>query len=137
MKTLKTMSIAGLIAAGLSAIAVMASTESEQSTNKVSWTGVVRCEKYSHTNEHGCDLEFENGDTSKTISVVESPDLLKRHCANDRDLKVKVDGELTPKFLFWGGNLKISSFEVIEELSPMPETAKLSARPRTIREGGK
>jgi len=136
MKTLKVISIMSLVVAGYSVTTAMASNQNE-STNKVSWTGVVRCEKYSHANEHGCDLEFENSDTSKTISVVESPDLLKRHCENDRDLKVKVAGELTPRFLFWGGNLKISSFEVIEELSPMPETAKLSARPRTIREGGK
>lgn len=99
-------------------------------------TGILRCEQYSHSVGHGCALEFEDAASNKTYSVVDSPDLEKRYCPGDRDLKVTVSGELTPRFLFWGGNLKVSSFSVVEELNAMPRSANISARPKVRAHGG-
>lgn len=137
MKTLKHLATMSLVLAGLTTGIAKASSDSESKSNEVNWTGIVRCEAYSHAQNHDCNLEFEDAETKDTYSVVESPDVLKRHCSNERDLKVKVVGELTSKFLFWGGNLKVKSFDVIEELDPMPRTAYMSERPRPIREVGR
>ncbi len=99
-------------------------------------TGVVRCQEYSHGSTHDCDLEIVEDSTGNQMDIVESPDLLKRHCQNDRELRVSLTAEKTPRFLFWGGNLKVKNFEILEELRPMRKSALLSERPRVRIRGG-
>lgn len=108
--------------------------ESVATTQK--WSGTVQCQQYSHTSNHLCDLELVETSSGERIEIVENPDLLKRHCQSDRNLLVNLVGEKTPRFLFWGGGIKVASFEVIRELGAMPKSALHSERPRVRSRGG-
>lgn len=84
----------------------------------VKWTGVIQDEQGYHSVNHDSshDLEFVQEGDQKALKVVDNKSLLKLHSEKDKNLVVKIEGEVTPQFLFWGGNLKIRTFEVLKEL---------------------
>lgn len=60
-------------------------------------------------------VELENATDGGEIKLVDYQDDLKAHCpprGQKASAKVKVDGEMTPKFLLWGGNFRVKSFAV-------------------------
>lgn len=66
------------------------------------------------------DLELIESETGESYSISEPGELKAMHCSKEKDLLVQMKAERTPKFLFWGGNLKVQSFEILEELESQP-----------------
>lgn len=91
-------------------------------TDSIKWTGVVKEQDGYHTPKHefGHTLEFVRQDDQKTFELVDSEGLLNIHSAKEKNLLVEVEGEITPRFLFWGGNLVVKSFKVLNELDDIP-----------------
>ncbi|MGE4108230.1 MAG: hypothetical protein AB7F66_13530 [Bacteriovoracia bacterium] len=102
-------------------------TKSTQKT--VRWLGEIKDDS-GHTVNHRHDLKFVRTDTGDSYSVVDSPAIEKLHHETDKNYVVEATGEVTPKFLFWGGNLIITKFKVIAE-SSQPIPLKPAPRPRT------
>lgn len=101
------------------------------SDRAVSWTGRIFDTPNSHTTTHDHSLSFEEEESKETYDVVDSPVLQKLHHETNRNYKAKIEGYITPKFLFFGGNLVVTKFEILEE----SEVVALSApRPRMQRE---
>lgn len=82
----------------------------------LNWTGVVKASDLSHTKKHDHFLEFVRSDDDKVFDIIDSPELVKMHHDTNRNYKVKIEGYLTSKFLFWGGNLVVKNFKVLEAL---------------------
>jgi len=105
----------------------------------VKWTGIIQEEKGYHTpnHENGHDLEFVRQDDKEIFDVVDSEGLLNTHAEKEKNLLVEVEGEITPRFLFWGGNLVVKNFKVLNELGEIPhrEPMTQSRTPREFRGG--
>tara|TARA_B100001248_G_scaffold227480_1_gene185923 strand:- start:1264 stop:1656 length:393 start_codon:yes stop_codon:yes gene_type:complete len=94
---------------------------SKSDENKIlHWTGVVKASDLSHTKKHDHFLEFVRSGDGKVFDIVDSPELVKMHHDTNRSYKVKIEGYLTSKFLFWGGNLVVKDFKVLEALDEAP-----------------
>lgn len=83
------------------------------------WEGYIEADG-GHTTRHDHSLEFVRKSDGKTFDIVDSPALEKVHCDSSKKLLVKIEAEKTSRFLFWGGNLIVKNFEVIEELAQVP-----------------
>ena len=82
-----------------------------------------------HTTKHEHDLQFVRLSDGETFDIVDSPALLKEHCESEKNSVVDVEGYRTGKFLFWGGNLVVTSFKVHEDI----ENPKLAhVKPESI-----
>ena len=79
----------------------------------VSWIGIIKDEDGSHNSDHDHKLQFIRDD-GDTFDIVDSPELVKLHHETERNYKIEIEAEITSKFLFWGGNLIVKSFKVIE-----------------------
>lgn len=89
----------------------------EPEKQAVKWTGTIRCAGESTAEAHeDCDMEFVRDEDQEVISLESTPALVAAHCKRTSDLRVKLEGEVTPQFLFWGGELKVSSFEILNEV---------------------
>ncbi len=88
----------------------------------VKWTGIVQEEGGYHTPKHDRDheIEFVRQGDNDTFDVVDSPELTKLHAEKDKKLLVEIDGEKTSRFLFWGGNLVVKNFKVLQALDEIP-----------------
>ncbi len=79
------------------------------------YSGEVRCtesDKEENTVHDDCDLELVRSD-GEVFDIEDSPELAAAACKNhSRHLKVKIEAEKTPRFLFWGGNLKVKKYSV-------------------------
>lgn len=104
-------------------------------TEGVRWTGIVQEERGYHTPDHNNDhqLEFVRQNDNESFDVVDSDDLLSLHAEKDKKLLVEVEGEVSPRFLFWGGNLKVTSFKVLGELEEI-QHREPKRRPNMSRE---
>ncbi len=93
-------------------------TQSALAGEQVKWVGVVQEENGYHSSQHQNDhsLEFVRQGDNESFDVVSSAELVKIHTDKDKRLLVSVEGELTNRFLFWGGNLIVKSFTVLKEL---------------------
>ena len=100
----------------------------------VKWVGVVKSDG-PHSKDHNHAIEFKNSKDGKTYDIVDSDEILKVHCEKQKDLLVNITAEKTPRFLFWGGNLIVKSFSVIEELAPDPHKVR-QPQPASDREVG-
>ena len=69
----------------------------------------------THTKDECPDLEFVDSKTGKKFDLERAEELTKLHCASERDLVVRMTAEKESRFLFWGGDLIVKSFEVISE----------------------
>ena len=83
--------------------------------------GELQDGKNSNHEKDNCfhDLKFVT-DEGKTYSIVNSPQLLKLHHENEKNYRLSIKAEVTPRFLFWGGNLVVDSFSVLNEVSTSP-----------------
>lgn len=70
----------------------------------------------AHTTNHNHDLQFVRLSDGETFDIVDSPELLKEHCVSEKNSVVEVEGYQTGKFLFWGGNLVVTSFKVHSDI---------------------
>ena len=115
------------------------SQSSFAAAENVKWTGVSREQSGYHTPSHanGHSLEFVRQDDKKAFDVVDSEGLLNTHAEKEKNLLVEVEGEITPRFLFWGGNLVVKNFKVLNELDEIPhrEPVKQSRAPREFTGG--
>lgn len=82
----------------------------------VKWIGEVRDEPSSHTTNHEHELTFVKKDDGENYDIVDSPELVKLHHETEKNFLVEIEAEKTPRFLFWGGNLVVKNFRVINEL---------------------
>lgn len=94
----------------------------------VNWEGFVVADG-GHTTRHDHDLEFVRESDGETFDIVDSPALEKIHCDSSKKLRVKIEAEKTSRFLFWGGNLIVKNFKVLEELDSIPHQ---KYEPRTV-----
>lgn len=86
--------------------------QEESKPEVVSGEGLVQCDGGCYGDMESCDLEFVRDD-GEVFDLVNDDALKALHCQNhSRNLKVKLDGQMTSQFLFWGGNLKLANYEV-------------------------
>lgn len=104
----------------------------------VRWTGTVSEEDGYHYNEHefGHSLEFIRQNDGKSFDVVDSQELEAVHIQKEKNLLVEIEAEKTDRFLFWGGNLIVKNFKVLDELDEIPHREYKRPAPST-REYGK
>lgn len=94
--------------------------EAKGPTNeKVVWTGTISDDPSSHNSNHDHLLKFKKRDDGQEYSVIDSPSLVAAHHEKNRVLLVEIEGEVTPRFLFWGNNLVVKNFKVIDEIGPI------------------
>ncbi len=104
----------------------------------VKWVGVIGDEDGYHSSKHQNDhtLEFVRQNDRESFDVVDSAELVKVHTDTDKRLLVSVEGELTNRFLFWGGNLIVKNFTIIKELEDIshqePQNYTSSERSRSF-----
>jgi hypothetical protein len=82
-------------------------------SNSLNLEGNLKC-FYSRTGTFVQFVDFVKAD-GDSIAVSGPSDELKAQCAPAGQLsaaKLKVEGELTSRFLFWGGNLRVKNFQV-------------------------
>lgn len=107
------------------------SNTKESKPEIIKWEGYVEADG-GHTTRHDHDLEFVRKSDGETFDIVDSPALEKVHCDSSKKLLVKIEAEKTSRFLFWGGNLIVKKFEVLEELAQVPHKkytpSKVSSR---------
>jgi hypothetical protein len=101
----------------------------------VKWVGEISDSASDHTTLHDHKLEFKNRQTGKTYDVVDSPELVKLHHENEKNYLVEIEAEKTSRFLFWGGNLIVKTFKVLDETESVPHLAR-RAPSATVREFG-
>lgn len=103
-----------------------------------SWEGVVEDLNGYHAPEHSGDhpLKFTRASDGESFLIVEGDEaLLKDHLSSDKAQVVQVDGRLTSKFLFFGGNMVVEQSKVIRDLASV-EHRKVSMRDGTDRPSG-
>jgi|JI10StandDraft_1071094.scaffolds.fasta_scaffold349488_2 hypothetical protein len=105
----------------------------------VKWVGEISDSASDHTTLHDHKLEFKNRETGKTYDIVDSPELVKLHHENEKNYSVEIEAEKTPRFLFWGGNLIVKNFKVLDETASVPHLAPRapSSTGREFRGGGR
>lgn len=96
--------------------------------------GIVRSDG-NHQKECGVDLELVESETGKTYSISEPGELAKLHCTKEKNFLVSLKAEKTSSFLFWGGNLKVQEFEVLEELEAQPHIQVKTTNRSTLDRG--
>lgn len=79
----------------------------------VNLTGVIK----SKPHQQSCDpdLKFIVKETDEVYALSNVEELKKLHCSKEKDLVIQLKAEKVPRFLFWGGDLKVISFEVLHE----------------------
>jgi hypothetical protein len=88
----------------------------------VKWTGLLneKREYHYYSPDQSHNLEFISNSDNQSFDIVESEDLVNYHTQKDKILEVEIEGQITPRFLFWGGNLKVTSFKILKELEAIP-----------------
>lgn len=87
-----------------------------------SWVGVVRDADGFHTNDHNSShsLTFTRNTDGKTFKISKDySDLTPKHLSSEHTLLVKMDGYVTPRFLFFGGNLVVENAEILKQVDPV------------------
>lgn len=88
--------------------------------NTLTLTGSIVCNPNTHTTDHDHELLFKEEGSDREFDIVDSPALVSYHHQNDKNLKAQINGYITSKFLFWGGNLVVTSYEILEEGESQP-----------------
>lgn len=103
--------------------------------NFVYLTGLVYDNPSTHTTTHGHSLNFKEAESMKSYGIVDSPEIERLHHETNKNFTVRVEGRITPKFLFFGGNLVVTKFEVLAEsevialnASPVPSNFRVSEK---------
>lgn len=103
----------------------------------VKWVGEVKDEPSDHTTEHDHKLEFIKKDDGKEYDIVDSPELVKLHHETEKNYLVEIEAEKTSRFLFWGGNLIVKNFKVIQETGSVPHLAPVKRTHSSVTPGGR
>lgn len=103
----------------------------------VKWIGEISDSASDHTTLHNHSLEFKSLETGKSYDVVDSPELVKIHHDKEKNYLVEIEAEKTPRFLFWGGNLIVKNFKVLNEIASVPHLAPPEHTTREFRGGGR
>lgn len=84
----------------------------------VKWLGIIHSQL-----DNDVELEFIRESDGLKYNIVDSPKLESLDWKNHKSRLVEIIAERTPRFLFWGGNLVVSQFEVFKETGKyvMPE----------------
>lgn len=78
----------------------------------VSMTGGLSCARAR--SGYVFNILLEDSNTKDSIKLVDYGDDLASLCART-NARVRIVGAMTPRFLFWGGNLSVKSFAVARE----------------------
>lgn len=103
----------------------------------VKWVGEIKDEASAHTTKHQHALEFIKRDDGKVYDIVDSPDLVKLHHETEKNYLVEIEAEKTPRFLFWGGNLIVKNFRIVDELGTVPHLPPPPSSPVREFRGGR
>ncbi len=102
---------------GDSFLRVRSDRSEEVNPEVLSAEGIVRCKGGCSADGAGCELQFVRASDGEVFDLNESPELQKLHCSDHkRDLQVKLEAEINPRFLFWGGDLVVKKFDVVGEI---------------------
>lgn len=137
MEVLKVLMAALVISAGVGCATTPTDTNKSETGNKnqtVKWIGKISDPAATHTTNHNHDPDFIRQGTNEKYDIVDSPELLKFHHESERNHLLEIEGELTPRFLFWGNNLIVKKFTVLEELDAAPHLKPQPAPKRIGRE---
>ncbi len=104
---------------------------------EMTWVGEIKDDPRTHTTEHRHALEFVRDVDGDSFDIVDSPELTRLHHETGKNYRIEAKVAKTPKFLFFGGNLVVKSFKVIEETSDsiphaLPRRESAPVRMRTI-----
>lgn len=99
----------------------------------VKWIGEISDSASDHTTLHGYSLKFTNNETGKSYDIKDSPELVQIHHDNEKNYLIEIEAEKTPRFLFWGNNLIVKNFKVLNEIASVPHLAPPERTP-TLRE---
>ncbi len=69
-----------------------------------------------HTTLHEHKLKFVRLNDGEVFEIVDSPELIKEHCQSEKNPVIEIEGYRTGKFLFWGGDLVITSFKIHQDI---------------------
>ena len=85
--------------------------------------------------DNDIELEFVRSNDKEKFDIVDSQELEKLNWTNHKSRLVSVQAVKTPKFLFWGGNLKVKSFKIIKEVNRYKMPNKIvNNTPKVFRE---
>jgi hypothetical protein len=104
-----------------------------------SWEGVIEDLNGYHSPRHSGDhpLKFTRASDGESFLIVEGEEtLLKDHLRSDKTQVVQIDGRLTSKFLFFGGNMVVEQSKAIRDLASV-EHRKVSTGDNTDRPRGR
>jgi len=65
-------------------------------------------------------LEFTDEKTGKSFELEDASSLEALHCEKEKDFVVNITAKKEAQFLFWGGDLKLNSFEILGERESVP-----------------
>ncbi len=65
-------------------------------------------------------LEFTDDISGKSFELEDAENLEALHCEKEKDFVVNIVAKKEAQFLFWGGDLKLKSFEILEEKDSAP-----------------
>ncbi len=102
--------------------------EFETKREQVQLEGILLPEEHKK-GEEDFDIEFVSADGTHKYDVSDSPEVTNLIRKNESSYIVKIDGELTPRFLFWGGDLVVKSFEILGK-RPAPSHLVVSSSTR-------
>lgn len=106
-------------------------TEQISAPETLKLVGEISDPASGHTTRHKHNLKIKNLETGESYKIVDSPELVKIHHENEKNYLVEIEAEVTSRFLFWGGNLTVKNFKVIDEIASVPHF------PATEREFGR
>lgn len=100
-----------------------------ESSDTLRWCGTVDDKTETHTTEHKHRLRFVTADGAE-YKIVDSPELVKLHHETGKSYVIEAEVEKTTRFLFWGGNLRVKKFTVLEEGAAKPHLEVTESSPR-------
>lgn len=101
----------------------------DSSNENVVWVGKVRDEISTHDTSHEHELRFIRQSDGKSFDI-ESSELKKLHHETDKNFLVEINAEKTPRFLFWGGNLIVKSYKILESIDGSPHQPDVELQKR-------
>lgn len=88
----------------------------------------------THSKSNCSGVIFEDNASGKISDLDDAEKLEALHCSKEQDFLVKIEAEREARFLFWGGDLKVKNFEILEERASAPHIVE-SATPTARRTG--
>lgn len=103
----------------------------------VSFKGIVKSVDKHKAGAHcSVTLQFIDDESGKSFELENAEKLEALHCETEKDFIVTLTAQKETKFLFWGGGLKMTSFEILGERESEPhistESSSKHHRPERI-----